>query len=117
MADITMTVTELDRSTLLDMAGHANVELGNAPGADDFLMPNDGKTALIIWGVTGTTWTFTAITSEHGRTETLTAVVAAGDIAVYGPFPPSLWNNGSGQVRITPTLYQAGDLLLAVRLP
>jgi len=116
MADIVMTVVELDR-TLVDVAGNANVELGNAPGTDDFLMPNDGKTLLVISGVTGDTWTFTAVECSHGRTETLTAVVAAGDIAVLGPFPQALWNNGDNQVRITPTAWNVGDLLLAVKLP
>ena len=116
MADIVMTVVELDR-TLVDMAGNANTELGNAPGTDDFLMPNDGKTILFIHAVTGTTWTFAAVDCSHGRTEALTAIVAAGDIAAIGPFPQHLWNNGDNQVRITPTAYNVADLLLAVRLP
>ena len=116
MADITMTVVELDR-TLVDMEGNANCELGNAPTTDDFLMPNDGKTILVISGVTGDTWAFAATDCSHGRTETLTAVVAAGNIAIIGPFPQALWNNGDNQVRITPTAYNVGDLLLAVKLP
>jgi len=116
MADITMTVVELDR-TMVDLQGNANTELGNAPTADDFLMPNDGKTILVIHAVTGTTWTFAAVNCSHGRTETLTAIVAAGDIAIVGPFPQALWNNGDNQVRVTPTAYQVADLLLAMRLP
>ena len=116
MADITFVVVELDR-TLVDMEGDAAVRAGNAPGADDFLMPNDGKTLLIISGVTGDTWTFAAVDCSHGRTEALTAIVAAGDIAIIGPFPQHLWNNGDNQVRITPTAWNAGDFLLAVRVP
>jgi len=116
MADIVMTVVELDR-TLVDMAGNANTELGNAPGADDFLMPNDGKTILVIDAITGDTFTFLATECSHGRTETLTAIVAAGDFALIGPFPQALWNNGDNQVRITPTAWNVADLLLAVRLP
>jgi len=116
MADITMVVVDLDR-TLVDMEGHTSVQLGNAPGTDDFLMPNDGKTMLLINGVTGDTFTFNAVNCSHGRTEVLTAVVAAGDMACVGPFPPGLWNNGNGQVRFTPTAWNVGDFLLAVRLP
>ena len=116
MADITMTVVELDR-TMVDLQGNAETELGNAPGTDDFLMPNDGKTILFIHAVTGTTWTFAAVNCSHGRTEALTAVVAAGDIAIIGPFPQHLWNNGDNQVRITPTAHNAGDFLLAVKVP
>jgi hypothetical protein len=116
MADITMTVVELARD-LIDMEGHASVELGNAPGTDDFLMPNDGKTLFLVNGVTGDTFTFAAVNCEHGRTETLALVVAAGDVALIGPFPQALWNNGDNQVRITPTAWNVGDFLLAVKLP
>ena len=115
MAAHTFTVTEQDRCDLVDASAHANVEVGNV--GTPLYMPNDGKTLLLIDAVTGDTWTFTAVECSHGRTETLTAVVAAGKNALLGPFPPELWNNGDGMVTITPTVGNVGDLLLAIRLP
>ena len=117
MANVTMGVHELAR-TMVDVDGDADVELGNAAGATfTFAMPNDGKTILILHAVTGDTWGFTPTTCSHGRTETLNAVVAATKIALIGPFPPELWNNGDGQVIINPTADNVGDFLLAVKLP
>ena len=112
MTDITMTVVGAD-ITMVDMAGATEVELGNAPGTDDFLMPNDGQTVLIVHAVTGDTLTFTAVECVHGRTETAEVVIAAGDIAVLGPFDPELWNESPGVVRITPTANNAADLYYA----
>ena len=112
MADITMTGVFAD-ITMVDLAGASEVELGNAPGTDDFLMPNDGQTVLIVHGVTGDTLTFTAVACSHGRTETAAPVIAAGDIAVLGPFDPSIWNDTNGNVRITPTANNAADLYYA----
>ena len=117
MANVTMGVHELAR-TMVDLEGDADVEAGNAAGAGfTFAMPNDGKTILLISAVTGDTWGFTPVTCSHGRTETLNAVVGAGNIAIIGPFPPALWNDGDGQVIINPTADNAGDFLLAVKLP
>jgi len=114
MAAVIMDVLELNR-TLVDATAHAYAELGNA--GTPFLMPNDGKTMLLIHGVTGDIFTFTPTTDEYGRTETLAKTVAVGDVAFLGPFPPALWNNGAGQVTITPAVGNAADILLAVKLP
>ena len=116
MAAHTMTVVELD-ATLVDMAGHASVEAGNVSAGDPIYIPNDGKTILVVHGVTGDIFTFTAVACSHGRTEVKALTVAAGDIAIIGPFPPSLWNNGDGNVTIVPTAGNNGDFLLAVKLP
>ena len=116
MADQTMTVVESDKNGILDVAGNGAALAGNAAGGDDFLMPNDGKTVLVIDGVTGDTFTFTAVADKYGRTETLAPVVAAGKVAVIGPFMPELWNNSAGQVVFVPTAGNAGDKLLAVRV-
>ena len=114
MADITFVVATPGK-TMDDMAGAAEVQAGNAPGADDFLLPNDGNTFLCIHAVTGDTWTVTAVPDKYGRTETLTLVIAAGDIGIYGPFNPDIWNNSDGHMVITPTAYNVGDLLYAYR--
>ena len=112
MSDITMTVVGAD-ITMVDLAGATEVELGNAPGTDDFLMPNDGQTVLIVHAVTGDTLTFTAVACVHGRTETAAPVISAGDIAVLGPFDPDLWNDSNGNVRISPGANNVADLYYA----
>jgi len=116
MADVTMGVVQAVKAGILDVSGHADAELGNAAGGDYFYMPNDGHTVLAIDGFTGDTFTFTAVNDPYGRTETLAPVVAAGKIAVLGPFMPELWNQNNGCVKFKPTVGNAGDILLAVRV-
>lgn len=116
MALITMVVSNSVKAGILDMAADANVRLGNAAAGSGFDFPNDGRTVLIVDGVTGDTFTFTAVADKFGRTETLAPVVAAGKWAIIGPFLPELWNNASGNVHFLPTAGNAGDILLAVRI-
>ena len=116
MADVTMTVVQGVKAGILDMSGHASVQAGNAAAGNYFYFPNDGRVFLFVDGVTGDTFTFTAVTDKFGRTETLAPVVAAGKNAVIGPFLPELWNDSSGRVKFKPTVGNAGDKLLAVRI-
>jgi len=120
MADQLMVVTQAVKAGILDVAGNANVKAGNAAGGDYFYIPNDGHTVLAIDGVTGDTFTFTAVNDPYGRTETLAPVVAIGKYAILGPFMPELWNVVSGTyvgcVKFKPTVGNVGDKLLAVRV-
>ena len=116
MADITMTVRPLTKVGVVDLAADAYIQLGNAAGGGDFLFPNDGKTFLLVDGVTGDTFTFTARADKYGRTETRTFVVAVGKWGAAGPFLPELWNDSAGMVHFVPTVGNAGDILLAVRV-
>jgi len=116
MADIVMTVTNIVKAGILDLALNANTKAGNAAAGDDFFFSNDGKTCLYVDGVTGDTFTFTAVLDKFGRTETLAPVVAAGKNALIGPFNPDLWNDAAGRVKFKPTAGNAGDFLLAVRV-
>lgn len=116
MADVTMTVTECVKAGLLDLENDANVELGNAAGGDWFYIPNDGKVILFVDGVTGDTFTFTAVADKFGRTETLAPVVVAGNNALIGPFNPDIWNQANGCVQFKPTVGNVGDFLNAVRV-
>jgi len=116
MADQTMTVVAAVKAGILDVAGHGSALAGNAAGGDDFLMPNDGRTVLVVVSGTGDTFTFTAVSCSHGRTETLAPVVAASKTAILGPFDPALWNNSAGQVVFVPTAGNADDKLLAVKV-
>ena len=115
MADQTMiVVTGVKAGVRVD--NHANVLHGNAAGADYFLMPNNGKTVLLVDSATGDTYTFTAIACSHGRTETLAVVVAASCSEAIGPFDPSMWNDANGCVKFKPTVGQVLDHLLAVSI-
>ena len=120
MADVLMTVVDADKDGILDVAGDADAEAGNAAGGDYFYFPNDGKTVLVVDGVTGDTFTFTAVNDRYGRTESLAPVVAAGKKAIIGPFMPDIWNVISGTykgcVKFQPTAGNVGDILLAVRV-
>jgi len=116
MAEQTMTVVSVDKDGILDVGGNASAVAGNAAGGDAFKFANDGRTILAIDGVTGDTFTFTAVNDKFGRTETLAPVVAAGKYALIGPFLPELWNDSSGFIRFTPTAGNVGDKLLAVKV-
>lgn len=116
MADQTFTVVEGVKAGILDCSAHASALAGNATGGDYFRIPNDGKVVLYVDGVTGDTFTFTAVTDKFGRTETLAPVVAVGKVALIGPFLPDIWNQADGCVIFKPTAGNANDILLAVRV-
>lgn len=116
MADVTMTVVEVDKDGILDIGGNGSAEAGNGAGGDDFLFPNDGKTLLAVEATTGDTFTFTAVADKYGRTETLAPVVGMGKNALLGPFMPELWNDSDGYIHFVPTAGNADDKLLAVRV-
>jgi hypothetical protein len=84
MAEVIMDVADSVKAGILDMAAHANKENGNA--GSPFRFANDGRTVLIVDGVTGDTFTFTAV------------------------------NDNNGRVSFVPTAGNAGDILLAVRV-
>jgi len=116
MADITMSVRALAKAGVSDLDSDAYCVAGNAAGGSDFLFPNDGKTIIVVDGVTGDTLTFTARADKYGRTETLAVTVAVGQWGAYGPFLPELWNDSAGNVHFVPTAGNAGDKFLAVRV-
>ena len=116
MADVTMSVRPLTKVGVTDLDSDTYAQAGNAAGGADFLFPNDGKTIIILDGVTGDTLTFTARADKFGRTETRTFTVAVGQWGAIGPFLPELWNDAAGMVHFVPTVGNAGDVLLAVRV-
>ena len=118
MADVTMTLIEPTKSGVLDLAGHADVEAGNAAGGSDWYMPNDGNVVLVFIadGAGGDTVTITAVADKYGRTETLAPVVASGKTAIIGPFMPELWNSSPGLLKFSLTSENAADVLAAVKI-
>jgi len=112
-----MTVVEGTKAGMLDLAGNGSTLPGNTlAGVGYFQIPNDGKTVVAIYAGTGDTWTFVPVVDKYGRTEVLTCIVAALDIAVLGPWLPELWNDANGYINFAPAAGgNVADLLLAMR--
>lgn len=95
MATLTVVTTTL--------AGTAAAAASCAAGGDVF--PNNGKTLVEITNGSGgsLTPTFAATgTLQNGAViASVATAIAAGVTRVFGPFPPELFNNSSGQVAIT----------------
>ena len=99
MADQTMTIVDGVKAGVLACEDHASKLAGNAAGADDFIMANDGRTVLVVVaGAAVKTISVTPINDKYGRTETLTLSPTASKTNIFGPFLPELWNNSSGQL-------------------
>jgi len=118
MADQTMTVVQGVKAGVLNCEGHASALAGNAAGADDFIMPNDGRTVLVVVaGASVTTIDVTAVDDKYGRTETLQLNPTASKTNIFGPFLPELFNNSAGNMILSATGGgDAGDVYLAVRI-
>lgn len=118
MADQTLTVTDALKTGILDVTAHANKVLGNAAGADHFYFANDGKTILVcVVGASAKQITFTAVTNEWGRTETLQVTPTSSKTSVIGPFKPHLFNQTDGTVKFQPAASGlATDIYLALRI-
>lgn len=118
MVEQTFTVIDTSKSGVLDISNHASKKLGNSAGSDYFIIPNDGKTVLVcVCGVSAKQLTFDVTTNQWGRTETLTPTPTSSGESIFGPWPPHLFNNTSGQVKFKPASSgQAGDIYLAVRV-
>lgn len=104
MADQVMKVVDGVKEGVLNVTGHANALTSDAAGADDFLMPNDGKTVLVVvcTAAASSAIAFTPVDNKWGRTETLSVTPTISNTSVIGPFPPRLWNNSDGQVEFDP---------------
>jgi len=118
MAAQTFTVVDGSKSGVLAISAHASELAGNAAGADFFYIPNDGRTVLVcVCGAAAKQLTFTAVSNQYGRTESLTPTPTSSDTSVIGPFKPHLFNNSSGNVAFKPAAGGlATDHYLALRV-
>ena len=118
MATQTFTVVDGSKAGILDISNHASKKLGNAAGADYFIIPNDGKTILVcVCGAAAKQLTFDVITNQWGRTETLTPTPTSSGQSIFGPWKPHLFNNAASQVKFKPAASGlATDIYLAVRV-
>lgn len=95
MATLTVVTTTL--------AGTAAAAASCAAGGDVF--PNNGKTLVEITNGSGgsltPTFAATGVLANGATIASVATAIAAGITRVFGPFPPELFNNSSGQVAIT----------------
>jgi hypothetical protein len=92
----TLTITPVARTITVLAAAAASV------GGD--LLPNNGQEFLAIVNGSGASITATAAITKQvdGVTPAGKAIVVpAGATALFGPFPPTQYNNANGQVAIT----------------
>lgn len=88
--------------TQISMAGGVDTLAAAAGGGDTFL--NDGRCEFEVNNGSGApiTVTFVAQSKVQGLTITNPAVaVAAGARRKFGPFPPEIFNDASGNVSVT----------------
>lgn len=86
-------------------AGAAVTETAIAAGgaADGLTLVNDGKTKLVVLNSGSSALTIIArgVACSHGRTSDLTvATLAAGAVAILGPFEQGLFNQSTGVINI-----------------
>ena len=113
-----LTVQLLNESAVLR---EANKAAANS-GGDSF--PNDGKTLLLVQNTDASSHTATVTAQKTSQQvpgigamtkSNIAQAIAAGDEAIIGPFPPSMFNDVNGLVQIT---YSAatGMKVLPIRL-
>lgn len=106
----------LTRNTMSSVAGSRNLNLGaaeanmTAVSASDVVTNLDGKTMLLISNQGGSTDNVsvtaqnTSQYSASGASITAaaeTAAIATTERRILGPFPPSIYNDSSGNITIT----------------
>lgn len=74
------------------------VAFAAADSANGMSFPNDGTTKLMVKNSSGApiNVTVASVACSHGRTSDVVQAVAAAAEAQFGPFDPSLFNQGGG---------------------
>jgi hypothetical protein len=72
----------------------ASITLTTVDAVNNMMLPNDGKTVLLIQNPTGGSLAITVVSvaDEFNRLGDLSVGLAAGGLASYGPFPLTAWN-------------------------
>jgi hypothetical protein len=88
--------------TSLGFAGKSAVAWTAADATNDHSFVNDGKTLLLVKNATGAAAInvdVDSVADENGRLGDVQLAVANGEIGVFGPFKPSIFNQ-SGLVNV-----------------
>ena len=111
MANVTLTVNDARRAS----NGLNVTDNDTTVGAvDTYFLPNNGKVVLLVTSTPGCTVTVETPATVDGLAVTdLTATVGAAKQHVIGPFPPQVYNQADGTVKVT---FSAAADVYAVRL-
>ena len=98
MGDVTLTVYEAGRGAGALFTANKTT----ATSANDYYFANNGQTLLVAESAAGSEITVEVVKLVDGLAVTDLALTAtAGKVIVWGPFPPSIYNSGTGQGHIT----------------
>jgi hypothetical protein len=110
MADVTLTVYDLNRSTGVDFTTNHT----NATNANTYYVPNDGRVFLILASAGGGTVTVTTPnTVDLMGIADLAITAGLGLTQVHGPWPPSVYNDANGNVKLA---FSANTDVMAIRM-
>lgn len=111
MADVNVSVADARRT----LAAAPNFTTGQVlmTTADVYYIPNDGRVLLVLQAATTANVTIETPVTVDGLAVT-DQVLALGNtnVRVVGPFPPNVYNDAQGRLRVTTS---ANCALLAVR--
>lgn len=113
MADFTLTV--YDATRLVASAPNYTDNLTAATSGNNYYIPNNGRVLLIA--VAGTTANLTVETPNAIDGLAITDLVNAladTKIRAFGPFPPAIYNDAQGRLKVT---VSANTSLFAIRIP
>lgn len=113
MADVTLTVTDSRR----DSNGINITDNDTTVSASDvYYFPNNGRVVLVVTNAAGsnTVTVQTPGTVDSLAVTDLTATITASKTFALGPFPPTIYNDAQGRVRVT---FSAAADVMPVRLP
>ena len=100
MAEITPTVYELGRAAA-SAANYTDNKTAAVSG-NNYNIANNGRVGLILECTAGGTATVVTPNTQDGLAITdLTLTTTAAKIQLWGPFPPSIYNNASGNMVVT----------------
>lgn len=112
MAEVTVTVYDPGRAA----ASGANYTDNKtaAVSGNNYNIPNNGRVGIILECTAGSTAAVVTPNSVDGLAITdLSLTTTAAKIQLWGPFPPSIYNNASGNIVVT---VAANTNLFAFRL-
>jgi hypothetical protein len=111
MAEIAVTVADPGRAATSG-ANYTDSKVAATSG-NNYNIPNNGRVLLVLECTAGGTATVsTPNTVDSLAITDLTLTTTAAKILVWGPFPPAIYNNASGNLVVT---VSANTNLLAVR--
>lgn len=112
MADVNITVYPTGRD--LASAPNWTDNATAATSSDTYYIPNNGQVLLILEAATTSNVTIDTPGNVDGLAiADRVFALADTDVRIVGPFPPQIYNNASGQLKVTVT---ANTDIMAVRI-